>query len=367
LRVSLQDVLPGMKTGQNIYSVDGQFLLAAGTILTVPHIESLHKWEVPFVYADLGFLPAGTIQPVISPLTREKVVRELENFLVRSRHSSHLARTRQMEESVVNLVDDILRNQSRLVNLAEMRQYDDYLLAHSLGVGLLSVITGVNLGWTREKLLQLGVAALLHDVGKVRVPRGILLKPGPLDRREWLEVQKHPLYALDILEEEPAIMEAASQHHENLDGSGYPYGLHNGAIGEFARVIAIADQYDAMTTDRVYRRAVPVNEVLELIYASGGSRFELQFVRSFIQSITAYPVGSVVELNDQSVGVVMENFPGLPLYPRVRILQEADRRPALRPQEIELGEHSMVIARLLNPEESFALSWRLQRAGYQAD
>ncbi|HUW64636.1 MAG TPA: HD-GYP domain-containing protein [Spirochaetia bacterium] len=359
LKVFLGDVIPGMTIGQSIYSRDNKFLLTAGTTLTAKHVKSLNKWGIPAIYIDLGFLGDKSVKPMLSPETRQKTVRELESFLTHSEFASHLQHTREMEQSVATVVDELLGTQCSLVNLAEIRRYDDYLLSHSLDVCVLSVVTAVNLGWSKEKIVQLGLAALMHDVGKVRVPRAILMKPGPLDPEEFSQVQKHPLYALDILKEEPAIMEAASQHHENMDGSGYPYGLQGGAISEFARIIAIADLFDAMTTDRVYRRAIPVNEVLELIYASGGERFDLQYVRSFVHSIAAYPVGSVVELNDESVGIVVENVPGLPLYPRVRILQGADRQPSQRPKEIELGQHSLSITRLLAPAESFILSQRL--------
>jgi len=361
MRVFLGDLQPGMKVVHDVRSRDSVLLLTAGTVLTSKHIASLHKWEVSAVYVDMGFLPPAAFEPFVSLATRQNVVRELSDFLRRSEHSSHLCRTPAMEEAVVAIVDEVLRNRSSQFNLAEMRNYDEYLLSHSLGVCVLAVITGVNLGWQRDKLVQLRLAGLLHDVGKVKVPRAILLKPGPLNRREWREMRKHPIYALDILDEESCIMDAATQHHETMDGGGYPYGLREEAIGEFARVIAIADVYDAMTADRVYRRAVPVHEVLEIVYASGGPRFDPSVVRAFVRGIVAYPVGSVVELNDRSVAVVTGSRPGLPLYPRVRVLQEPDGRLARSVREIELGGPCLV-ARTLDPKESFSLSRRIKRA-----
>ena len=349
-----------MKLGQSIHAADGRLLLAAGTVLNDLHIGDLAKWRVPAVYVDLGLLPPGAVQPLVSPAIREKAVRELREFFTLSQHASHLQRTPEMEETVAAIVDEVMRKQSSLVNLNEMRLYDDYLVSHSINVCVLSVMTALNMDWRKEQTVLLGLAGLLHDVGKVRVSPAILLKPGPLDREEWREMKKHPLYALDILEEEPRIMEAAAGHHESLDGSGYPYGLAGGNISAFARVIAIADLYDAMTADRVYRRAVPVNEVLELIYASGGSRFDLPFVRAFVHGVAAYPVGTVVELSDRSVGVVSENFPGLPLYPRVRLLKDGAGAPVVPPRDIELAPRRLAVNRPLTAAESFSLSRSLR-------
>jgi len=123
-----------------------------------------------------------------------------------------------------------------------------------------------------------------------------------------------------------------------------------------ARIIAIADLYDAMTADRVYRRAVPVNEVLELIFASGGSRFDLPYVRAFVRGVAAYPVGTVVQLNDGSVAVVTENFPGLPLHPRVRLLKDAAGAWVTPPRNIDTAPHRLAVSRVLTAAESFALS-----------
>lgn len=363
MKVFIGDLLPGMRTGQDIYSSDNLLLLAAGTALTGQSIESLYKWGIPAVQINMGFLPATDFGSLIPARMQEKVMGELRDFFNRSRHFSHLRRIPDMEESVLMIVDHVLQNRHNQLNIAELRNYDDYLLSHSLGVSLLAVVTGVTLGWSRDKLVELGLAGLLHDVGKVKVPSAILLKAGSLNQDEWREVQKHPIYALDILDDEKCILDTASQHHETMDGSGYPYGLNADAIAEFPRIVAIADTFDAMTTDRVYRRAVPVNEVLEMIFASGGGKFDLSFVRAFVYSIAAYPVGSVVELSDRSVAVVSENIPGLPLYPRVVILQESDGSLSSTRKEIELAGQNMVIVRLLNAHESFALSLRLSQAG----
>lgn len=177
-------------------------------------MKDLRQWNIPAAYIGLGFIDDTSIKPLISPETMFTAVRELKSFLANIELSSHIRRTPAIEQVVKRIADELIGNQCNgtcLENVTEIRNYDDYLLSHSLDVCVLAIITVVGMDWVKGKIVQIGLAALMHDFGKIRVPKSILMKPGPLTPNEWLEVKKHPFYALDILHKESCIMAAATR------------------------------------------------------------------------------------------------------------------------------------------------------------
>ena len=217
-------------------------------------------------------------------------------------------------------------------------------------------MTGIALGYERAKLFHLGMGALLHDIGKIFVPKEILDKPGKLTVEEYEIVKSHPDFGLQILKNNPVVSSLSRlvvhQHHERFGGQGYPKGLRDTEIHEFAQITGMVDMYDALTADRVYRKAFPPYEAYEMISGAGDYLFSYHLIEPFLSNIAAYPAGTIVELNTGETAVVLCTSKGSSLYPRVRILFDSQKEPVSVVTELELLDYrNIVIQRVLDEPE----------------
>jgi len=183
-----------------------------------------------------------------------------------------------MESMINDLIEELLANCNIMVNLVDIRTNDEYTFGHSVNTCILSIITAINMGYHPARIRLLAVGAILHDLGKVMVPSSILNKPGKLTEEEFLQIQKHSEYGYDLLSNNDCFSELSKKvvlhHHERFNGSGYPYGLAGSDIHEFSAIVGICDMYDALTADRVYRRAFSTRDAFEMLSASGDYLFD---------------------------------------------------------------------------------------------
>jgi HD-GYP domain-containing protein (c-di-GMP phosphodiesterase class II) len=211
-----------------------------------------------------------------------------------------------------------------LIGLSDIKAHDEYTYYHSVSVATLSILLGVARGMSRPALYKLGMGALLHDVGKVFIPREIVQKPGALTDEEYEEMKHHSLLGYDYLREYwagPAeSIVAVLAHHERYDGSGYPLGLSGDKQPLEARIVALSDVYDAMTSERPYRGAIPPSEAIEHIMGNSGTMFDPQLVSIFMKKITPYPVGSRVCLSNGQRAIVVNNHADSLMRPKVKRL-----------------------------------------------
>jgi len=235
------------------------------------------------------------------------------------------------KQAVRNMADSVLRNPDALMCFAYLQRKDEYTALHGLRVSVLALTFGRHLGLPREQLEALGIGALLHDVGMVRVPDEILKKTTELTPKEHALVQHHVAWGLEVLSNSAhiprAALEVVANHHERYDGSGYPRGLRGEQIGDFGMIGAIVDHYDAVTTDRDYRNAVSPHTVLLDMYGWRDTLFRAEFVEKFIQCLGVYPMGSVVQLNTGEIGVVSAINRSQRLKPHVMLVYRADGTP----------------------------------------
>ena len=182
--------------------------------------------------------------------------------------------------------------------------------------------TGISLRMSERQLHDLGMAGLLHDIGKMTIPVSILNKPGKLTDEEYEIMKSHPINAAELLKNYVSndIVRAIEGHHEKLDGSGYPYGRKGDNIHYYSKILAICDVYDALTSDRPYRKAAFPNEVIEYIMGCGDTHFDHEILSHFIKIIVAYPVGTFVKLSDDMLAVVVKNYPENIMRPVIRII-----------------------------------------------
>jgi HD-GYP domain-containing protein (c-di-GMP phosphodiesterase class II) len=228
----------------------------------------------------------------------------------------------EVEDLVNEIIDSILRNDSALLLLLRVRAQNDYTLVHSVAVCTLMVTFCHALHDDRSTLLQAGIGGLLHDVGKVRIPVEILNKPGRYTEYEYEVMQRHPRHGYELLQGMSGVSQDALDivlnHHERMDGSGYPLGLRGEAISRLARMAAIADVYDAITSDRCYHTAMPPTAALKKMWEWSRFHFDPELMRAFMTAIGIYPVGTLVKLESGRIAVVVEPHESEVLKPKVR-------------------------------------------------
>lgn len=229
----------------------------------------------------------------------------------------------QSFQAVDTLLSGVEENPAHMTLLAKLHHYDDYTLRHSLNVSLLSLIFGGYLGMGREELRRLGFAGLYHDVGKFKVPLEILNKPGRLSAREFEVMKLHSRIGHDLLKGHPGVtddvLEGVLHHHERYDGKGYPKQLKAGEKDPFSRILTITDIFDALTSDRVYKKAYTPHDSLKAMFAWRNESFHPGLLEKFVECFGVYPPGSFVRLTDQTCGLVVEPRPATPARPLVKV------------------------------------------------
>ena len=266
----------------------------------------------------------------------------------------------RVEDIVDDMVESIVRNPQALMWVAKLREQDITAYGHGLQVSVYLTSFGRHLGFPRAQLSQLAQVGLLLDVGKIRLPKGLLEKQGRLTDEEFESAKAHVQHGLEILAEspgfDPEILRGIEQHHERMNGSGYPRNLVGDEIGIFGRMSGIVDCFAALTNHRPYAAAVSSYEALRNITAWGGEFFHEPLVQQFVSSVGVFPVGSLIELNTGEVAVVVEHSKVRRLKPRVLVVTGPDKTPATFPTMVDLlydpkmgGEEPAFIKRGLAP------------------
>jgi HD-GYP domain-containing protein (c-di-GMP phosphodiesterase class II) len=229
----------------------------------------------------------------------------------------------QSFEAVDTIMGGVDENPAHMTLLAKLHRYDDYTLRHSLNVSLLSIIFGRHLGLTREEQRRLAFAGLYHDVGKFKIPLEILNKPGRLSEREFEVMKHHSRLGYELLKSQEGVTEdillGILHHHERYDGKGYPKQLKADEKDPFSRILTIVDIFDALTSDRAYKKASTPHESLKAMFAWRNESFHPGLLEQFVTCFGVYPPGSLVRLTDQTCGVVVESRTQSPSRPLVKI------------------------------------------------
>jgi HD-GYP domain-containing protein (c-di-GMP phosphodiesterase class II) len=247
----------------------------------------------------------------------------------------------RVEVIVERMTESVLRNEDALVSLARIKNKDEYTYLHSLSVSALCISFGQYLNLEPAQIKALGVGGLLHDIGKVKVPLELLNYPGALTEAEFEVMKTHVAQGDCILRETTGITESSicvtRHHHERLDGTGYPDGLKGDQISEFGQMAAIVDIYDALTSERCYKQAMPPTGALRKLMEWSGTYVNRQMVEQFILHMGIYPVGAVVRLRSGLIGIVVEQGERGLLDPVVRAVFDTKRNKPVVPFELNLS------------------------------
>jgi putative nucleotidyltransferase with HDIG domain len=262
-----------------------------------------------------------------------------ESARTEGRPDATMART-----MIDGLAQAVAQNRTALLALTTLKNYDNYTFTHMVNVSILTMGQARGLGIDGPLLREFGLAALMHDIGKVRTPIEILNKPDKLTDDEFAIMKRHTVDGAEILRQTPDVPTLAPvvafEHHLRLDGSGYPAGVGRGSLNVGTMLCSIADVYDAMRSQRRYQESFPTERILEVLKRNDGQQFDQHLVRRFVQLIGIYPAGNMVRLNTGAVAVVLQVHAPDPYRPRVRILIGADGRRLDLPEEIDLWEPS---------------------------
>lgn len=315
----------GRKLARDVFGPEGGVLLSEGIELKESYIEKLKHFGITELYINDDISEGLEILDIVSENTRRDAKKLVKSMMVNYSFSNELE-VQQVKELVNKILEELLDNEDILANLSSIRSVDEYTFEHSVNVCILSLITGIGLGYDTILLRDLGTGAMLHDIGKLRIPQEILQKPSQLTVVEFEEIKKHTVYGYEILKKSGKVNMLSSfiafGHHERFDGTGYPLQLKGDNIQQCARIVAVADVYDALTSDRVYRKKLKPHEVFEYITSLGTHHFDQIVVNNFVRYVSVYPVGSGVLLNTRERGIVVRANRELPTRPVIRVIYD---------------------------------------------
>jgi putative nucleotidyltransferase with HDIG domain len=246
------------------------------------------------------------------------------------------------QSMIDNLAQAVVHNRSALMALTALKDYDDYTFTHMVNVSILTMAQARGLGIDGPLLREIGLAALMHDIGKVKTPSEILNKPDKLSDEEFAIMRRHVVDGAEILRGTPEIPSLAPivafEHHLRLDGTGYPFGVSRPTLNLATMLCGIADVYDAMRSQRKYQQSFPSERILAILQRNDGKQFDQHLVRRFVQLLGIYPVGNLVKLDTGEIAVVLQVHAPDPYRPKVRVLFATDGGRLELPQDINLWE-----------------------------
>lgn len=342
-KISLSQLEPGQILTFNLLDEKGQILLSKGKQVTQPFLIKLRSRGQEYVFAEvLKEVEIEIASEDISLETKRKTLDHLEETfaeLSKGRKTS----LQPLEQDVQKIVQEVHSHQELVIPIIQLKRHDDATFTHSLNVAIITTFIGKFLGLDEEQSKILSLGALLHDLGKLRIPLEILNKPQSLTPKEWEVIQKHPVVAQQIVANikqnlPKEIKNIILQHHEKLDGSGYPLHLEKRAISPLAQIVAVADIYEALTSKRPYRQPLPIFEVVEYLMGNAGYKLNDEVISVFVNHISPYQVGDVVQLSSGEKAMVSRLNPILPFRPFVRIRKHLPDGTVVLSEEIDLSQ-----------------------------
>lgn len=333
-RVNEDDVL-----GKSILTNEGHVLLRAGVKLTNYYINKLKVLGVLYVYVEDERLDDVSVEDERLMHLKQETIKSMSSVL-RNVHNCDGKKLTESLDVVENMINYIIELGDVNKSLNDIQTYDNYTYVHSLDTCIMTTFLGVTSKINQSDLKELSIGAILHDVGKTEVSSEILNKNGRLTDEEFNEMKKHPVYGAKILKKNfsisDPIIKIVEQHHERVDGRGYPYGLEGKQISKFAKIVCICDVYDAVSNDRCYRKKFSPNDAYELILSGSGTSFDEDLVRNFKDTFAIYPLGCCVKLSNGEEGYVIRQNKGFPDRPVLRVLYDTITKNPIPFYEIDL-------------------------------
>ncbi|UPM53903.1 HD-GYP domain-containing protein [Gottfriedia acidiceleris] len=344
--VEASTLVPGTILRKPLYNEHGKMIVSANIPLTEEMINRIHKLAIHFVLVHVQSSEQLMEKTIISNELRTEITKTIEDAFVKLisedvylRGLSLEKNSSRLKEIIKSLQKELWQQKDVLSLLIDVLQYDEDLFTHSLHVAMYSLGIGTALDLSKNQLNLLGLGALLHDVGKMFIPKKILNKRDRLTEDEYEFMKQHTIAGYEIIRQVPSIhpivADCALQHHEKINGSGYPKGLFGEEMHLFSKIIGIADFFDAVTSNRVYRQAMLPNEGLTLLMNGIDKLYDAKLISIFSDLLTVYPTGLHVKLSDGRQGIVISQNDASTDRPVVLIIEENEIKLS-NPYEVNL-------------------------------
>ena len=329
----------GMKFDQPVFIEGNNILVPAGVAIKDKDIERLNRWDIEEVFTDgkeigeASTEAASTLKeaPTWLPKKEEKFRRiyrsaaDKVDAIFQDIADGTYLNHEPIDTLVKELLDVLRQNKNEMIQLILLGEWVERRLSVSaINCMIISAVIGASMRLASHRLLQLATGALLHDVGMLKVEKDILEKQGRLSGEELNRIRTHPVMSYQIISKDMKYPEEigliALQHHEHWDGRGYPRGLKGDDITLFARIVTVADAYEAMVGERPYRNSMIGYSAMKNVLSDNGRHFDPQVLKAFLESMGIFPIGSIVQLNNSSIGRVSENHADAPLRPKIELV-----------------------------------------------
>lgn len=378
LTVTVDKLKPGMVLSDAVHSPTGKKLLNGGIALTDEYIETIKQNSVERVmvlvydqYSKALASDTGTanVTATVSRFVEEDGAKKLkiDSSSSKKSHAIAIERTKKFFDdikqgatvetdaiigSVNTLVGDVLSNPHAFSNLSILKMKDEYTYVHSVDVAVLAVLMGTNMKMQKTDLFTLAAAGLLHDVGKMLVPEALLNKPGKYTDAETAQMHKHSFLGYKLLKREnidERVANCVLEHHEWVNGKGYPFGKTGIYLDDFSKIIAVCDVFNALTTQRSYRSPMEPYKAVKVIAMEAGSHLDPELAKVFQRVIGMYPNGTIVLASDGSRCRVVEQNTTLPLRPVLEVIQDASGNKPAVPEVMDLASRKDIFIKEIVP------------------
>ena len=330
--VAFQDLVAGMEIADDFYSINGSILAKKGAIISEKYIENLSQYEIPYLYIMDSFSMDIKVNCTITSKSRNEATQNLKVLYEAVKDGNvdlYHSALQACLESVDRLTEDIISEKIELYDVFDIKMIENYKYQQPVNVTVISLIIGKSLNLSSLEMYRLACGAFFHDIGNALIPEALLTKDGKLTEAELDLVRTHAQegyrFAKDEFNLPMRSYLAILQHHERYDGKGYPMGKKKDEISIYGRIVAIADVFDALSSQRRTRQALSPTQAYKIIMGGAGKEFDPTVVKTFVERVSPYPVGYTLKLADGRVGVVTKNYRGKPFTPTLRIIQEKGR------------------------------------------
>jgi len=330
--INVSKIKEGMLLGQDIFDTNGFLLLRRGQPLHRTYIDRLHKIGINGLYIEDELTDDIKITPVVKPETRMNAVKNIRTMYLKA--ASNWGETDDVVDEAVaavqHIADEIFFCAKPIYDIYEFKTEKDYRYYHTINMTTIAMIIGTGLNMKKQELRMLGICAAFCDIGLNNYDQELLESSNSLSEEEINAIKNHPVTGFSMLSEKRGIHARIRQgvlhHHERWNGTGYPGHLKGDQISLFARIIAIADVYDALISNRPYRPAVMPYEAFEYIMANGGILFDPDIVKVFTRKVAAFPVGTKIMLSNGNKGYVKFNYSDCALRPVVKVFDRKEMK-----------------------------------------
>jgi HD-GYP domain-containing protein (c-di-GMP phosphodiesterase class II) len=341
--VYINDLVSGMYIAKPIYSLNGDLLLESGTKINKKIINSIRNTGITavFIYAESLIDMHTKLETVNIMYKHFNECMDIESFSKRKGVIPDQAY--DDIKKVMNKIFNIIKNNNEvLVDIKNIMEKDFYTYEHSLNVSVLSILVGLEIGYSEEIVIDIGIGALLHDIGKILITDSILNKPGKLTKEEYEIIKRHPVFGYEFIKDNKGLSELTKEivlyHHERIDGSGYPEGIKINSIknGKYINIVSFLDVFDAMTNDRIYKEKMPIYLALEFVSSQVPTILDMKVFEVLKSRISPFPPGTYVELTTGEKGIVVKNNHEEPTRPTIKVLFNQEGEAVEDEQYIDL-------------------------------